>query len=214
MRSRARYSRRVAAPKPPAIDERGWEIFTAYHHKERTLGEIGRDFQLSPNQVRRIVDEVDAQLGRVRGGTPTLVALESPVEDLGLSVRTRNALRGVGCHTVEDALRLDLSSSVRGLGRKTKDELVTMLERAGFHHPLLDEPPNSEIRILERSLERMQNRLDRAVAVVTKEIRFLKERLRKKTSSRAARRPVAGPKASRREAPASGPVDDYCREEN
>ena len=53
---------------------------------------------------------------------------ESPVEDLGLSVRTRNALRGIGCVTVADVLALDLSAAVRGLGRKTKDELLLALE--------------------------------------------------------------------------------------
>src|SRR5437016_3183151 len=109
MRIGIRYSRAIAAPKPPAIDERSWRIFTDCRHKEHSLETIGRTYQLSPEQVRRIVAEVEAQLGRNGEGSARQVALESPVEDLGLSVRTRNALRAVGCKTVEDALRLDLS---------------------------------------------------------------------------------------------------------
>ncbi|MBZ5625615.1 MAG: hypothetical protein LAQ69_44010 [Acidobacteriia bacterium] len=206
MRSSARYSRRVAAPKPPAIEERSWEIFTAYCHKQRTFDEIGSTFHLSPDQVRRIVDEVDAQLGRVRGTGSKLVSLESPLEDLGLSVRTRNALRGVGCNTVEDALRLDLSSTVRGLGRKTRSELLASLERAGFHHESLEEQPVSEFRILERSLERIESRIDRALGAVAKEIRSVRQRLHKKMAARTGKKPAPT-------APAPGSAGDYCGDE-
>ena len=104
-----------------------------------------------------------------------LIGPDSALEELGLSMRTRNALRGIGCDTVEDVLELDLRTSVRGLGRKTKEELLVALERAGFQHPTLEDQPTSEIRVLERSLERMQGRLEGAV----KEIRLLKQRLRR-----------------------------------
>jgi hypothetical protein len=209
MRSRARYSRGVAAPKPLAIQERSWAIFTAYCYEARTLDEIGRAYQLSSHQVRRIVAEVEAQLGRARGGELSFLELESAVEDLGLSVRTRNTLRSLGCNTVEDVLRLDLSSFVRGMGRKTKEELLTKLKRAGFHHPMLDEQPASEIRILERSLERMQGRIDEALGAVAKEIRLLKQRLRKRVVARGGDKPGASPGA-----PAPASANDYCGDEN
>ena len=123
--------------------------------------------------------ETEAQPGRVPASEPKSITLESPVEDLGLSVRTRNALRGFGCDTVEDVLGLDLSTSVRGLGRKAKDELLTALQRTGFRHPADEQQPGSEIRLLERSLERMQGRVEAALGAVAKEIRLLKQRLRK-----------------------------------
>ena len=104
---------------------------------------------------------------------------ESPVEELGLSVRTRNALRGIGCVTVADIMALDLSASVRGIGRKTKEELLLALERGGFHHTALELDPESEIRVLERSLDRIEARVAAAMGQVTKEIRVLKQRLRK-----------------------------------
>jgi nucleotidyltransferase/DNA polymerase involved in DNA repair len=208
MRSRARYSRGVAAPKPLAIQERSWAIFTAFCYEARPLDEIGRAYQLSPHQVRRIVAEVEAQLGRARGGEAFL-DLESAVEDLGLSVRTRNTLRSLGCNTVEDVLRLDLSSFVRGMGRKTKEELLNRLQHAGFHHPMLDEQPVSEIRILERSLERMQGRIDEALGAVAKEIRLVKQRLRKRVAARRGDKPGASP-----DAPVPAPANDYCGDEN
>jgi len=108
-----------------------------------------------------------------------IIRLESTVEDLGLSVRTRNALRGIGCDTVEDILELDLSNPIRGVGRKTKDEVLAALELAGFPHPAVHDEPASEIRVLERSLERMQGRVEAALSTVAKEIRLLKQRLRK-----------------------------------
>jgi len=208
MRSRARYSRGVASPKPPAIEERSWGIFTDYYHKRRTFEEIGKTFQLSPDQVSRIVDEVEAQLGRGRGSGPNRVALESPVEDLGLSVRARNALRAIGCNTVADALRLDLSSAIRGLGRKTKGELLTVLERAGFRHASIEEQPASEMRILERSLERIESRIDRALAAVAEEVRFIKKRLHKRMAARRIKEP-----GTPGGAPAPRAADGYCPDE-
>lgn len=115
------------------------------------------------------------------GRTATsLVGLESPVENLGLSVRTRNALRSIACNTIEDVLRLDLSAPVRGIGRKAKQELFNELGRAGFHHPALEQQPASEIRMLERSLERIERRIDVAFGAVTKEIHLLRQRLRRR----------------------------------
>ena len=115
-------------------------------------------------------------------GDPRVISLESAVEDLGLSVRTRNALRAIGCDTVENVLALDFGSSVRGLGRKTKEELLTALELSGFRHPALEQQPPSEIQVLERSLDKMQSRVDAAHASISKEIRILKQRLRKSRS--------------------------------
>uniref|UniRef100_Q01V32 RNA polymerase, alpha subunit domain protein n=1 Tax=Solibacter usitatus (strain Ellin6076) TaxID=234267 RepID=Q01V32_SOLUE len=115
----------------------------------------------------------------VPDGDPKIVSLESAVEDLGLSVRTRNALRAIGCDTVENVLALDLGSSVRGLGRKTKEELLVALELKGFRHPALEQQPASEIQVLERSLDKMQTRVDAALVSISKEIRLLKQRLRK-----------------------------------
>ena len=123
--------------------------------------------------------DLEARLGRVPVSEPKFIGLESPLEDLGLSVRTRNALRAIGCDTVEDVLELDLSCPVRGLGRKTKDELMTVIGRAGFRHPALEQQPASEIRVLERSLERMQGRVEAALGAIAKEIRLLKQRLHK-----------------------------------
>ncbi len=192
MGSRFRHSRGVARPKPLGIRQRSWAIFNAYCYEERSPDEIGRAYRLSAHQVRRIVDEVETQLGPVRGIDAKSLERESAVEDLGLSVRTRNALRGVGCNTVQDVLQLDLSF-VRGLGPKTKQELLRRLESAGFHHAALDEQPASEIRILERSLERMRSRINEALAAVTKEMQLVKRRLRKQMGTRVAKKAGTAP---------------------
>lgn len=131
-----------------------------------------------------LLEDPPVQLGRL-GPRPEL-----PVEDLGLTVRTRNALRSLGCATVGDVIRLDLSRPVRGLGPKTKDELLTKLDRAGFHHPMLDREPATDVRLLERSLERIEGRLNAALASVAREIGLVKQRLRKKVGARTAVAPA------------------------
>jgi hypothetical protein len=109
---------------------------------------------------------------------PPTLADESPIESLKLSVRTRNALRGVGCGTIGDVLRLDLGRPLRGLGKLAKEELLVKLERAGFPHPS-DGQPASEITRLERSLERIEHRLDSALGALTKEVRAARFKLRR-----------------------------------
>src|SRR5438067_3527327 len=90
---------------------------------------------------------------------PPAIPVESPLEALGLSVRTRNALRGVGCNAVEDVLRLDLQTPIRGLGRKAKEELLTKLDEAGFTYAA-DGQRASEIKLLDRNLERIQKQVN------------------------------------------------------
>ena len=73
---------------------------------------------------------------------------------------------------------------------------------------MLDEQPASEIRILERSLERMQGRIDEALSAVAKEIRLVKQQLRKRVAARGYK-----PDTSSRASP-QALANDYCRDEN
>lgn len=180
MPSRARFSGPDEYPGLSTIDERSWAIFVAHSRKHLSLNEIARSHNLSLQQVRRIVHQVEAEIGRTNAREAGLLELDAPIEALELPVRTRNALRGIGCNTVDDILKLDLASAVRGLGPKSKEQLLGRLARAGFQHPAIEEQPASEIKILERSLERMQSRIDRALDLVAKEIRLVKQRLRKR----------------------------------
>jgi hypothetical protein len=162
------------------INERMWSIFIAYSQKHLTLHEIGRQFGLPAHRVRRIVRQLEAEVGRMGPAATGALDVESALEDLGLPVRTRNALRGVGCTTIGDVMRLDLSTPVRGLGAKSKRALLDKLRTEGFCHPRAKDPPGSEFRMLERSLERIQRRVDSAFGALTKEINAVKQRLRRR----------------------------------
>jgi hypothetical protein len=179
--SRATFPGSNEFPELSTVDERSWAIFVAYSQRDLTIAEIARVHSLTLQQVRRIVHKVEVEIERAGPKeTDNLLDVSSQLEALGLPVRTRNALHGIGCNTVEDVLKLDLSSSIRGLGPKSKEQLLSRLALAGFHHPAAEEQPASEIKFLERSLERMQSRIDRALGAVAKEIRLLKQRLRKR----------------------------------
>jgi DNA-directed RNA polymerase alpha subunit len=106
------------------------------------------------------------------------ISTESRLEDLGLPVRARNALRAAGCQTIADVLRLDLAQPIRGLGRKAKDDLLEKLAEAGFSHPG-DEQRASEISMLERSLAKIEDRVDAALAAIAKDLRSARQRLRR-----------------------------------
>jgi hypothetical protein len=110
--------------------------------------------------------------------THTTFARDTALENLGLSVRTRNALKSVGCGTVADVLRLDLARPVRGLGKLAREELLTKLESAGFAHPS-SALPASEITRLDRSLERIELRIDAVLGALSREIRAARHKLRR-----------------------------------
>ena len=161
------------------VDERMWSIFIAHSQKNLTFDEIGRRYGLPVNRVRRIVHQLEAEIGRMGPATSGALEAESAIEDLGLPLRTRNALRGVGCTTIGDVMCLDLSRPVRGLGAKSKKLLLEKLGNNGFRHPGAKVPPVSEFRLLERSLERIQRRVDWAFGAMTKEISAVKQKLRR-----------------------------------
>jgi len=179
-RLRTKYAGKQPFPKPASIDAHRWAIFTAYCHGGLTSKEIGESAGISPSRVCQVLYEVDARLESARrdGANGKPVVLDSPIEDLALSSRARNALRSLGCDSVQDVLRLDLSGS-RGIGRKTRGEVLAVLRSSGLPHPKLDEPSQSDIRSLDRSLERMHGRISAALGAVAKEIALVQKRLRK-----------------------------------
>jgi hypothetical protein len=109
---------------------------------------------------------------------PAVISAESPIEALGVSVRACNALHAAGCNTVDDVLRLDLGLPIRGLGRKAKEDLFERLAEAGFSHPA-DAQRASEVTLIERSLQRIEERVDGTFAAIAKELRVARQRLRR-----------------------------------
>jgi DNA-directed RNA polymerase alpha subunit len=128
-----------------------------------------------------MLHEVDARLDAawLAGPKRKPVALESPIEDLELSSRARNAIHRLGCDRVMDVLGLDLSA-VRGIGRKSRVEVRAALRNSGLPQPELDEHLDSEIRGLDSSLERMHGRIRATLEDVAKEIALFQKRLRKR----------------------------------
>jgi hypothetical protein len=180
-RLRAKYAGNPPLARPASMDEQRWAIFTGYFHEGLSVSGIGASAGLSPSRVSRMLYEVDAQLDAARRAGPEgrAVVPESPIEDLALSARARNAIHRLGCDRVRDVLGLDLSA-VSGIGRKTRSEVRAALRNSGLSHAELDEPLDSEIRSLDSSLDRMHGRITAALEAVTKEIALVQKRLRKR----------------------------------
>lgn len=182
---RTKYAGKQPAARPASIDELSWEVFVGYVYEGLSLGGIGVRAGLSPSRVSRTLYEVDARLEAARRDAPEakLVVLDSPIDDLPLSSRARNAIHRLGCRTVKDVLELDLSA-VRGIGRKTRGEVCAALRSSGLPQPELDERLDSEMRGLDNSLERMHGRITAALEAVAKEVALVQRRLRKRMEAR------------------------------
>ena len=107
------------------------------------------------------------------------ILLESSVEILVQSSRARNALRSLGCKTVRDVLRVDLLGPARGIGPKTRNEVLTALRNSGFRYAAAEERSDAEIRRLDRSLKRMNDRINAALGTVAREIALMQKSLRR-----------------------------------
>jgi hypothetical protein len=183
---RSRYSGPLPS-RPEEIDPERWRIFTEYFYEGLTLREVARGSGLSLVQVSHLLHEVDVELGPARGAgwERKKISQDSLIEDLVLSVRARNALRSLGCRTVQDLLRLDLLGPMRGIGSKTRIEVLGALRGSGLPVPEWDGPPDEEIRSIHRSLERMHGKVAAALGAVSREIATVQKRLHKKWASRS-----------------------------
>lgn len=180
----AKYAGKQPAARPASIDPERWAIFTGYFYEGLSLGGIGARTGLSPSRVSRMLYEVDARLDACRSAaTAKTVVAESPVGDLELSSRARNAIYRLGCDTVKDVLELDLSS-VRGIGRKTRGEVRAALRNSGLPLPEVDDSLDCEMRGLDSSLERMHGRIAAALEALAKEVALARKRLRKRMEAR------------------------------
>ncbi len=181
-RLRAKHAWEEPVPRPAFIDEQSWAAFNAYSRDGLTVKGIGVSLGLSPSRVARMLYEVDARIEAARRAGPEGRPLvpESPIEDLVLSPRARNALHSLGCDRVKDVLGIDLSVA-RGMGIKTRGEVRAALRRSGLTpHQELDGPLDSEIRSLDHRLEQMRGSISAALEAVNKEIVLIQRRLRKR----------------------------------
>ncbi len=176
---RNKYKGRAFAQRPFFIDERSWSIFRDYITGQRSLREMRESEGIAPSRLRQILNQVDTQLD-LPGRSElewNAITPQSPIEDLALSIRARNALHHLACRNVDDVLQLNLSGSVARFGGKTKIEVLTALQAAGFRHPALDRGPVEGVTSLARSLGRMQDRINVALRSVAKEVSMVQRQL-------------------------------------
>ena len=190
-RLRAKFAAGESLPKPDSIDGRQWAIFLAYC-QGLSARAIGDTEGLSASRVLRLVHDVDAQLEAVSLAAAAPITLDSPLERLPLSSRSRNSLHRSGCKSVQDILQLNLSGAKR-FGPKTRQEVLAVLRDSGISHESLKPAEDPEIRSLHRSLDRIHNRLDATLGSVAREIAALQKRLRKRTSQRNGDTPLSSP---------------------
>src|SRR5258708_6155941 len=124
---------------------------------------------MSLRRLRQVLYEVDAQLE----SSPQIegITLQSAIEEMALSNRVRNALRRLGCRTVNDILQLDLSGTLPRVGGKSRMEVLVALQSAGFRHPSLYRDPLAGVTSLTLSLERMHDRINVALRSVVQELK-------------------------------------------
>ena len=81
--------------------------------------------------------------------------LDFRLENLGLSTRTQNVLRRLGCTTLASIVQGDYRHGLRGLGRATREEVAELLDAHGFEPPdgLLPSESSND-KILAEMLER------------------------------------------------------------
>lgn len=132
-----RYPDKLIGARPYFIDQMGWELFRAHVQQGRTFVQIARDHDLTPFKVREIVWRVNRQLQLERPNEPRSQAVveDSPLEDLNLSTRSRNALREMGFDTVRSLVEREFTLVGRRLGRIGKEEILTALAAYGFRRP-------------------------------------------------------------------------------
>jgi hypothetical protein len=169
--------------RPYFINERGWRVFSAYFFENQSIYEIATENGLSINWTRRILHDVDAQLLLPRKSAREWIELtiDSPVQDLGVSMRTLNQLRDLGCATVADVLSASLTGSAIGAGARS--ELFECLRGHGLRHSADEStPPNADLKRLEKQLHDLSRQMDESMAAWNVRLRNMEARLHKLSS--------------------------------
>src|SRR4051794_31228344 len=105
-----KYQGRVIEERPYFVDEKNWAMFVAHVRDGRTLSDIAAESGLPSFRVAQALSRVDRiiDLPRENGGAATGITLDSPIQDLGLSLRAENALRESGFDTVRSVVERDI----------------------------------------------------------------------------------------------------------
>lgn len=179
---RERHLHALESGRPYFIDDASWNIFLAHVRDGRTIRDIGRDLGLSTAKVGATIARVERDLDIPRpGGTGTgTITVDSPIEDLALSGRARNALRKAGYATIRSLLEKDFGRDARRLGPITRDEILAALRERGFSTPAtVTEDRSERISELDRELGRLREQIDETSRHWQIRVERLEHRLRK-----------------------------------
>jgi hypothetical protein len=137
-------------------------VFVAAVRDGKTLREISGTTGLSVFKLTQMISRVDQELDPHRSARNVdhRITLDSPIEDLSLSTRARNALHQVGCVTVRNILDRDFSRAVRSFGAGTRHEVAMVLIHHGFAPPPELEYQQSSIEALARDLDRLRQTIE------------------------------------------------------
>ena len=176
-----KYQGSLTELRPHFIDEMGWELFKAHIQEGRSLVQLALEYKLSVFKVREIVWRVDRDLQLARPNEPGCneVVDGSPLEDLNLSTRARNALREMGFDTVRSLLERDFTLVCRRLGRIGKEEILSALSAHGFHRLTgSGSDPDSNIEQVRRHVAMLRAHIERSHQKWLRRVERIENRLR------------------------------------
>lgn len=182
MTLREKHFNTLESGRPYFVDEQSWGIFVAHVRDGRTIRDIARDTGLSSSKIGMMIARVERELDipRPPGAGSGALTLDSPIEDLSLSGRARNALRKAGCATIRSLVERDFSRAIRRLGPITREEIVAALRQKGFETPAtLIEQRSHQITELDRELSRLREQIDSTSRHWQTRVERLEHRLKK-----------------------------------
>jgi Bacterial RNA polymerase, alpha chain C terminal domain len=179
---RAKYRNTLFDERPGSVDEPSWDMFIAHVRDGRALSAIARETGLSRSKVSVIVARVgqDLDVPAPTGTDSHGITLDSPIEDLMLSMRARNALRELGCDSVRSVLEKDFTKAVRRLGAVSRQEILSALAGRGFAPPAtLQDPRDVHVTELSRSVTRLKEHIDESYRRWCEQLERLELRVRR-----------------------------------
>ena len=186
-----KYRDWVDEKRPFFVDEESWAMFIAHVRDGRSLTAIAAESRLPVFRVSQALARVDRgmDLPRGEGDAANGITLDSPIEDLRLSLRAENALRESGCDTVRSVLERDIRRIARRVGPVTRLEIISALEEHGFSvHAPPENAGQETVTEVVHSLQRLRHHLRTTFEEWSDEVTNLEKRLRK-LSEQAPSRP-------------------------